>query len=145
VGIPLVNRPAQLQRGAFAHERAIDAQQILEAALQKDGAEIDGAEPEQQLELLIPDRAIDNPPLQLERHHGERKDQDGQQTEPGLMATAVAPGKGEDAVGPFLGARPVLLGDRHLGHSVFLSPVVRSAPGHKGRPVLTGSACFQPR
>jgi NTE family protein len=64
---------AQTQRGAFAHEPPVQAQQVLEAALQHDGAQVQHAEPDQQFEVLIADRAVDDPPLQLERHHGERK------------------------------------------------------------------------
>ena len=56
---------------------------------------VEGAEPDQQIEILIPDRAINDPSLQLERHHGQRKHQHGQQTEPEPVLAARAPSKGK--------------------------------------------------
>jgi hypothetical protein len=63
--------------------------------LQERHCQVDRAQPEQEIEILIPDRAVDDPPLQLQRHHGQRKDQRRQQAEPRLMPPALAPGEGE--------------------------------------------------
>ena len=75
----LLDQATQPADRALAGHAAIEAQQILEPALREHHGEMGGAQQREQPQILVADRPIDDPPLQLERHHGERKDHGRQQ------------------------------------------------------------------
>ena len=96
-----VDEAAQLEGDGLDHPAAAEVEPVLQPALEQDGGQVGEAEQGQQAELPPADRLVGDPPLQLERHHRDRHDQEGHQAEPDL----VRPGRGPDEAVDREGAR----------------------------------------
>ena len=110
-------------RDALGNPVQVKVAQELQRTLHKQDGEIQAAQTQQQFDLRVGHGIVDDPPLQFERHQGQRQKRQREQAEPDLLPTAHSEDVGikrrrHRPAGPIVdrGERPPAKSEQRAGH-----------------------------